>query len=140
MISIAILWLAIMFMGWQGIWFPAMLLSLVLMFLHMLLGISKKGVVDKKFLLYPLLSWLVIWAGSFSLSLYFADLFAGKEPAFTILGFHPSFFWTVLLYWLGGVATLTFGFLFRKDNWLSKEEWNSFKEKIEAIEQEEGGK
>ena len=37
------------------------------------------------------------------------------------------------------MLTLTLGFKFFKDEWLSEEDWDNFKKKIENIEKEERG-
>ncbi len=136
-VLIGILWIVITLLGWKEYYMAGMYLGVVLMFLHMILGISKKGKLSSKMLIYPLLVWAVLWCASFYLSRYYADLFAGKVPDFSILGFHPSFAWTILAYWLGGIATLTFGFILFQDEWLSEEDWKEFKNKIAMLEQSE---
>jgi hypothetical protein len=60
-------------------------------------------------------------------------------PDFTILGFHPSFSWTVILYWIGGVLTLTLGFVALKDEWLSEKDWEEFKGKVQKIDERQKG-
>ncbi len=136
MILIAVLWVVITVLGWTNRFVPAMFLGVVLMFLHMLLGAANKGKLKASFLLYPLGLWVVLWILSFALSWYFSKEFSGRIPDFTILGFHPSFAWTVLTYWLGGVATLTIGFVVLKDQWLSQEDWDDFTKKIEELNKE----
>ena len=93
---------------------------------------------SRRFLVYPLLSWIACWAAAFWLARYHADLFAGRAPDFTILGLHPSFAWTVLGYWIGGVLTLTVGFVVLRDDWLTEQEWAEFKRKV-APADESGG-
>jgi hypothetical protein len=66
-------------------------------------------------------------------------MFAGVMPDFTILGFHPSFSWTVILYWIGGVLTLTLGFVALKDEWLSEKDWEEFKGKVQKIDERQKG-
>jgi hypothetical protein len=129
-VLIAALWLGCMYLGWQDDFVLAMCLGVVLMFLHMLLGAAKDGVISKKLLFYPLVVWAVLWIASFILSKYFSDLFAGVMPSFTILGFHPSFAFTVLLYWIGGMLTLSLGFFFYKDEWLSEKDWEDFVKRV----------
>jgi hypothetical protein len=133
-ILIGILWAAIVYMGWENVSIPAMYLGVVLMFLHMMLGVSKKGILSKKLIVFPLIPWAILWIVSFYLSDYYSALFAGQMPNFTILGFHPSFSWTVLTYWIGGMLTLTLGFVINKDEWLSEQDWEDFKKRIKEIE------
>jgi hypothetical protein len=126
----ASLWLAITVMGWMGMGYPAIYPSLVLLFLYGFLGAAKKGRIGLGFLIYPLLAWLAIWTVSFWLSAHYADLYEGRRPDFTILGFHPSFAWTVLTYWVGGVLTLVVGFYVRRKDWLTRAEWDAFKAEV----------
>lgn len=129
----AILWIAITLCGWSGKWFAGLIASVVLMLIYMMLGASKNGKLNKKLFVYPLLSWGVLWSIGFYFSKYYAEIYDGKMPDFTILGFHPSFVFTIFTYWLGGVLTLTLGFYFLADYWLSDDEWDNFKKKIEAL-------
>ncbi|WP_352419249.1 hypothetical protein [Proteiniborus sp.] len=139
MILMAILWVLIVLMGWKGIWFPSMFLSLIIIGIHMMLGSAKKGILSKKLFVYPILSWFIVWALSFGLSKYHADMFAGRMPDFTILGFHPSFAWTIILYFIGGVLTISVGYRVLADEWLTKKEWEEFKDNIKKLNEERGG-
>jgi hypothetical protein len=133
MVIVAMLWAAIAIMGSTGLWFPALLLSIVLMALLMMLGCARSGKLSPRIVLYPLLPWAIIWAVSFGLAYYHGSLFAGRAPDFTILGMHPSFAWIFIGYWLGGVATLTLGFVLRQDEWLSEARWQEFVEKVKEL-------
>lgn len=137
-IIIGFLWMTITVLGWKGYYMAGMYLGVLLMLLHMMLGTAKQGKLSLKMFIYPLCIWGVLWCMSFGLSKFYADMFTGTIPDFKILGLHPSFAWTVITYWLGGVATLTLGFIVFKDEWLSEKDWKKFKEKIQAIEQSGG--
>lgn len=134
-ILIAILWIFCIVMGTIGHFVIAMVAGVVLMFLHMLVSIAKGGIVSKKFLIYPMLIWAVLWIVSFILSGYWADAFMGTMPSFTILGFHPSFAPTIFLYWIGGQLTLNLGFFLLQDEWLSQKEWDEFCAKANKIKE-----
>ena len=134
-ISIAVLWIAVMVLGTMGHFVIGMVLSVPLMLLHMMLGVAKGGVISKKFFVYPLLIWAVLWAVSFILSGYYADVFAGVMPSFTVLGLHPSFAPTIFLYWIGGQLTLNLGFYLLQDEWLSQKEWDEFCAKAKEIKE-----
>ena len=134
-VLIAALWIAVMVLGTMGHFVIGMVLSVPLMLLHMMLGVAKGGVVSKKFLVYPLLIWAVLWAVSFILSGYFADLYAGVMPAFTVFGLHPSFAPTIFLYWIGGQLTLNLGMYLCQDEWLSEKEWDDFCAKAKKIKE-----
>jgi hypothetical protein len=132
-----ILWAVINVLGWLGSHMAGFYLAVVLMLLYMTLGVANKGVVSKKFLIYPLLIWGGTWIVSFFFADYYGTKFAGIMPSFTVLGFHPSFASVVFLYWVGGMLTLTLGFILFKNEWMSDQDWNNFKEKIRAIKEEE---
>lgn len=131
------LWAVINVLGWFDYAMAGMYLGVVLMLLYMILGIAKNGVVSKKFLFYPLMIWAITWITSFYLADYYALKFAGTMPSFTVLGFHPSFAATIIPYWIGGMLTLTLGFIVYRDEWLSKEDWDKFLDRIQAIKDEE---
>ena len=132
---IAVLWIVIIILGTTGHFVVGMCLGVFLMLLHMMLGVAKNGVVSKKFFVYPLLIWTVLWLASFILSGYYANLFADSAPTFTVLGFHPSFAPTIFLYWIGGQLTLNLGHYLCIDEWLSEKEWNAFCEKAKKIKE-----
>lgn len=134
-VLIAVLWIFCIVMGTLGHFVIAMVAGVPLMFLHMTIGIAKGGVVSKKFMVYPMLIWAVLWIVSFILSGHFATEFAGVMPSFTVLGLHPSFAPTIFLYWIGGQLTLNLGFHLLKDEWLSEDEWNDFCEKAKKIKE-----
>ena len=136
-VLIAVLWIAVMVLGTTGHFVIGMVLSVPLMMLHMMLGVAKGGVVSKKFFFYPLLVWGVLWAASFILSGYFANLYAGVAPAFTIFGLDPSFAPTIFLYWIGGQLTLNLGHHLFCEEWLTEKEWDDFCKKAAEIKSKE---
>lgn len=134
-IIIAVLWIVCIVAGTTGHFVFGMCAGVPLMLLHMLLGVAKGGVVSKKFLIYPLAIWAVLWLISFILSGYFGNLFAGVMPTFTVLGVHPSFAPTIFLYWIGGQLTLNLGYYLLQDEWLSQEDWDSFCNKVKDMKE-----
>jgi len=138
-VLIAVLWLACIFTGTTGHFIIGMCLGVVLMFLHLLLGVSKKGIVSKKFLVYPLLIWAALWIVSFILSDYYGTLFKGVMPTFTVFGLHPSFAPTVFLYWIGGQLTLNLGLYLCQDEWLSQKDWDDFCSEIKELDANKKG-
>lgn len=132
-----LLWVIINILGWLDHYILGMYLGVILMLLYMVLGVSRKGEVSKKLLLYPLLTWAVLWIISFYLADVYSLKFAGVLPDFTILGMHPSFAPVVFLYWIGGMLTLTLGFIFLQDEWMTSADWDEFLEKVEAQKKEE---
>lgn len=135
----AILWVVITILGWNNYYMVAMYLGVVLMLLYMMLGTAKQGKLSKKLLFYCLIPWAILWSLSFFLADYYAAIFAGVMPTFTVLGFHPSFAAIVLGYWIGGMITLTAMYIKFKDEWLSEKDWDDFLKKIEKIEESNKG-
>jgi hypothetical protein len=137
-LAMTVLWVAITLCGWFGKWYVGLFLSVLLMLLHMMLGAAQKGILSKKLLMYPFLTWGVVWSVGFYMAKMNSDAFMNIPPSYTILGFHPSFAWIVLCYWIGGVLTLTLGLVKYKDLWLSDTDWDAFITTVKHLN--EGGK
>ncbi len=135
-LAIAVLWIFCIVSGTTGHFVWGLCAGVPLMYLHMMLGMAKGGVVSRKFMLYPMGIWAVLWIVGFILSGYYADLFMGVMPTFTVLGFHPSFAPTIFLYWIGGQLTLNLGFYLYRDEWLSDDEWEDFCKKANKLKEE----
>lgn len=135
MLLISALWIICVVLGTTGHFVLGMVLSVPLMGLHFILGVAKKGVVSKKFLIYPLLVWAVLFAVSFILCGYYADAFAGVMPSFTVFGLHPSFAPVIFGYWLGGLLTISLGYYLFQDEWLSQKDWDEFCENAKKIKE-----
>lgn len=133
------LWIAIIALGLLDLWFPALLLSVPLMAAHLILGSAHDGRISLGLLIHPILTWAVVWIGSFVLAEVFARSFAGGAPDFTILGFHPSFACIVFGYWIGGVATLTVGFSRRRNLWMTDGQWTEFMTTVARLNKEAAG-
>jgi hypothetical protein len=134
-----ILWVTITILGWKNYYMVSMYLGVVLMLLYMILGTAKQGILSKKLLIYCLIPWAILWSLSFFLADYYAAIFAGVMPTFTVFGFHPSFAAIVVGYWIGGMLTLTAMYIKFKDEWLSEKDWNDFMKKIGEIEESNKG-
>lgn len=133
-ITVAVLWLVIPVLGMSGAWFVGLLLSIALMVLLAAWGTAHDGRPSLSLLAYPIVPWALLWVLSFSMARLYGQRYAGVAPDFTILGFHPSFAWIVLGYWVGGVLVLTGGFYLRRDRWLSAERWERFTQRIAELE------
>ncbi len=121
-----LLWLAMVGLAGAGRWFAGLFVLLGLLLIYGVLGTSHKGRFDLKLVAFPSLLWLVMWAGAFIIGNHYAELFAGREPEFTVFGFHPSFAAIVVLFWLVPTLLMGFGFEAVKDRWLSQERWDEF--------------
>lgn len=136
MIFIAILWIVLWGLAITNHYVIAMQISILLMFLHLILGTSHNDKINKKLLIYPFLSWIVLWIIGFYLAYINSVKTYDDIRKHLFLGFHPSFGPVVYLYWIGGMLTLAVGFYLKKDCWLSQEQWDSFKEEINKIKRE----
>jgi hypothetical protein len=141
-IIIGLCFLLIPILCMTGYWFPCFYIATFVIALYMLLGSLKKGKVDAVFLLFPICTFFVTWVVGFTLAQQDAVQFLGRAPDYTILGFHPSFFWIMLLYWIGGFIILATGLFKLRDHWLAPDEWEAFRTKIielngKAVERKE---
>ncbi|GAB6107381.1 hypothetical protein [Fusibacter bizertensis] len=129
------LWGVITLMAWYGYWFQGIFISFIMMLLYLVAGAKHHGKLDKKFLVFPIFTWFVLWMISFWLVGYYSDMFRDGVPTFTLLGFHPSFAW-LFIAWVGSVLTLALGFYLLRDKWLSEEDWKAYQEKIKQLNQD----
>ncbi|WMI80080.1 hypothetical protein [Anaerotignum sp. MB30-C6] len=132
-----ILWVVCCILAWNERFIEAIWSGILIMAIYLCLGSSKKGVLSKKFFCYPILIWAVLWAVGFWAAQHFAVMFLDIQPTFTILGMHPSFAMVVFCYWFGGVVTISLGFMLLRKEWLSPDEWDDFKKKIEQMKKKQ---
>lgn len=120
-----------------GTWFPGFYLATLIITTYMFLGSLKHGKLDLVFFCFPIATFFVVWIIGFTLAQKYAVMFYDRTPEFTILGFHPSFFWVFMLYWLVPIFILTFGFIKLRDRWMSQEEWDNFKNTMAEMRRQE---
>lgn len=121
-----LLWLAMVGLAAAGHWFAGLFALLALLLVYGVLGSSHKGQFDLRLVAFPSLVWIVMWAAAFWVGNHYAELYAGREPEFTVFGFHPSFAAIVVLFWIVPTLLMGFGFEAVKDRWLSQERWDEF--------------
>ena len=126
----AVLWLIMVALAGTGHWLPGLFVLLCLLLVYGLLGSMHKGRMDLRLIVFPVLPWLISWAVAFALADHFAEVFAGRAPDFTVLGFHPSFFAIIALFWIIPTLLMGFGFEAIKDRWLSQERWDDYVRKV----------
>ena len=137
-IASAVLWLVMVGLAATGHWLAALYALLPLLLIYGVLGSSHKGRFDLRLVAFPTLVWIVMWAAAFGFGHYYAEVFAGKAPDFTVLGFHPSFAAIVTLFWIVPTLLMGFGFEAVKDRWLSRERWEHFVQRIAELSEEDG--
>ena len=137
-VAIAVGFVAITALCMTGIWFPCFYLATFIYTLYMLLGSLKRGKIDATFFLFPIAAFFVAWIVGFTLAQKYAVLFDNRPPDFTILGFHPSFFWVALLYWIASPVILGIGFIKLRDRWMSPADWEAFKHNMAELNRQEG--
>ena len=138
-ITSGLLWLAMVGLAAAGHWFAGLFALLGLLLIYGVLGTSHKGRFDLKLVAFPSLIWLVMWAAAFLVGNHYAELFAGREPEFTVFGFHPSFAAIVVLFWIVPTLLMGFGFEAVKDRWLSQERWDEFLRRSHEAEHGDDG-
>ena len=140
LISISgLLWLAMVVLAGAGHWLAGLYALLGLLLVYGVLGTSHKGRFDLKLVAFPSLVWLVMWAAAFWLGNHFAELYAGREPEFTVFGFHPSFAAIVVLFWIVPTLIMGFGFEAVRDRWLSQERWDEFHRQVHDADESDDG-
>lgn len=132
-VAIAVLWLVCVMLGSTGHFVWGMVLGVPLIGLHFMLGVARQGVVSRRFFRFCIIPWAVLMAATFILCGYYADLFKGVMPGFSILGMHPSFAPVILTYWLGGLLTVSLGYYLLRQEWLSEQEWDAFCKRAKDI-------
>lgn len=138
-VLIALCFVVITVLCMAGTWFPCFYLATFVISLYMLLGSLKRGKMDLTFFLFPVATFFVVWVIGFTLAQQYAVEFDNRPPDFTILGFHPSFFWVALLYWTAAPVILGLGFLKLRDRWMSQAEWDAFKQKMAGLRAQDKG-
>ena len=133
-VIIAALWLIIIVLGTTGHHVIGLVLCVPLMWLHMILGFARKGIVSKRALIYPFGIWAVLFTVCFILNGYYADKYAGVTPP-AFLGFHPSFAPVIFLYFIGGVLTISLGYYLRRDDWMTQKDWDEFCEEAKRLKE-----
>ena len=133
----AVLWLVMVGLASLGHWLAALYALLPLLLIYGVLGSSHKGKFDLRLVAFPTLIWIVSWAVAFAFGNHYAEVFSGRPPDFTILGFHPSFAAIIVLFWLVPTLLMGFGFEAVKDRWLSRERWEDFVHRIGELSKED---
>jgi hypothetical protein len=138
MVTSALLWLAMVGLSGAGLWFPALFVLLLLLLVYGLLGSMHRGRFDLRLVAFPSLVWLVLWGVAFYLGNHYAELFEGRRPDFTVLGFHPSFAAIITFYWIIPTLLMGFGFAAVRDRWLSERRWEDFLRRVKELDEEDG--
>lgn len=138
-VASGVLWLLMVALAAAGHWLAGLYALLFLLLVYGLLGTSHKGRFDLRLVVFPTLVWLLCWAAAFGLGEYFARAFEGQAPTFTVLGFHPSFFAIIALFWIVPTLLMGFGFEAVRDRWLSQERWDDFVRRIHEEAADETG-
>lgn len=135
-VTSGLLWLLMVALAGAGHWLAGLYVLLALLLVYGVLGSAHRGRPDLRLVAFPTAVWLVCWAAAFGLGEYFARLYEGGVPAFTILGFHPSFFAIITLFWIVPTLLMGFGFEMIRDRWLSQERWDAF---VAGLREDEDG-
>ncbi len=117
-------WIATPLSGFIGTIFGA-----ILMMTYFVMGTERLGKLNLKPVpfLYPILIQTFFWILSFIIAYSMKE-----QPAQTfILGLHPSAFWPLLLFWIGGLLTGTLSYFIFFDKYLPDSDWEEFMKEVE---------
>lgn len=130
------LWCVIAVLGWKNEnYLICLVLSVIIMGCYLILGSANKGIISKKFFIYPLLTWAVVWTAAFCLAAYFADVYAGVKPPL-VFGLHPALACIIGGFWFGGLLTILLGWHLHKDEWMSPDDWDAFVQEIQKLDEQ----
>jgi hypothetical protein len=101
-------------------------------------GAYHNGNVNVTLLTFPVISWAVGQVICVAGMNYYYYLFKGVRPTFTVLGFHPSYAFVVLIFWVWSVICWGGGLYALRKTWLSNNEWDEFEKTMKAIDAKEG--
>jgi hypothetical protein len=129
-LAIGVLWTCMTVLAGLGHWFAGLFVLLAMLLLFLLLGATRRGRLDAALFACVLL-FVALWALAFGLAGRHAAEFGQRLPDWTLLGFHPSFAWIVLLYWLAATVVLALGYYFLRRRWLSEDDWQEFLKQVQ---------
>lgn len=122
---IASIYFALNGSGLLGI-YPAMLITSIQAFL----GLVEGDEIPKKSFWILVIGFSIIHIAGMTGMIYYYFEFANTAPDFLIMGMHPSWFYFVVVYWIGSFAWQA-GFLYvMKDTWLPQEKWDNFVKEV----------
>lgn len=136
-ILISIIWMLYIVFALADFGFYALFLVVVQVYLHIMLGLAENETVNKQMiykLVIPFTLNFVIGIGGM---IYYNQKFGSAQPDFLILGMHPSFFFCVVFYWLGSLATMGVGLYLLRNTWFPKKRWEDFVEMIDKAKEDE---
>ena len=132
-----LLWCVVTVLGWKDEnYLICLVLSVFIMGSYLILGSANKGVLKKRFFIYPILVWAVVWIVAFVFAAYFSELYAGVTPPL-IFGLHPSLACIMGGFWMGGLLTILLGWRLNKDELMSSDDWDEFVKKIQDLKKQE---
>lgn len=129
-------WILIVAACMTGFQWPSMYLIGFMVTALMINGASHKGGIDRRFFIYPIMIWFILYFVAMYGMQYFYFSLGDEVPPFLILGQHPSGFFMQTIYWIGSVIVVTGGLLIGNKYFLPKQDWDEFLDMVK----EEGGK
>ncbi|MGP6138647.1 MULTISPECIES: hypothetical protein [unclassified Jeotgalibaca] len=114
----------------RGLWgiYPAIAVTGIQLFM----GLIEGDKIPKKSFWILVIGFLIIHGGGMTGMIYYYYQFGNTAPDFLIMGMHPSWFYFVVVYWLGSLLYQAGFLILMKDQWLSQEKWDNFLEEIKA--------
>lgn len=113
--------LAIMGHGFIGI-FSSVIITAIQLFL----GLVSGDKVDRKLVWVLVIGFIIVHGGGLVGAVYYHHQFQNNPPSFLIMGMHPSWFYFMVVYWLGSFIYQSFALVALQDLWLPQEKWDQF--------------
>lgn len=120
---------AVLGKGFIGIFAPILITGI-----QLFLGLISGNKVDKKMVWILVIGFLLVHGGGMFGSVFYYLKYMNDVPDILIMGMHPSWFYFMMVYWLGSFLYLSISLVLLKDSWLSQEKWDNFTNKIKEIE------
>ena len=114
----------------KGLWgiYPAIAITGIQVFL----GLVEKDKISTKSFWILVIGFLLIHGAGMTGMIYYYYQFGNNIPDFLIWGMHPSWFYFVIVYWLGSLIYEAGFLVIMKDSWLSQEKWDNFISEIQS--------
>lgn len=129
-LSTAVLWVLVIILALCGKGYEAIFPVVAIAAIHVLIGLSDRGVINKVLFWRIFIPWIVLFTIGISFMVYFETIFDGTAPSFYILGMHPALFFELFFYWIIPFILISGSLYIYRKSWLSDVRWNDFMKEI----------
>lgn len=126
---IPILYVVAIIFGLLGSGFTGIFVAMAITGIQLFLGLIQGDEIPKKSFWILVVGFLIIHAGGMIGMIYYHNIYGNTAPDFLLLGMHPSWFYYIVVYWMGSALYQAIAFILLKDVWLSQARWDDFVDK-----------